>query len=66
MKVFDKFTKYALTYMDASIYDVYNAFIANGKISKQEKQFAIDHCMLMLKVGETARGSIPSVQKILS
>lgn len=65
MTIFNRFAKFAIREADANIYDAYNAFVRN-ELNDEERKFVANNCMLMIKIGEAARGAMPSVKKLLA
>lgn len=61
--VFNKFAEYVLDNPKAEVIDLYNEFIL--KQNDEMQKFLTENCMLMLKVGKSARNAIPSVQNII-
>lgn len=65
MTIFNKFSKYVIANKNMSICEAYNNFV-KGNLRAEELNFVSSNYMLLLKVGESARNAIPSVQKMLT
>lgn len=63
MNLFNRFARFAIKYKDDDICKVYNYFLTTIKNDK-ERQFLVNHAMLVMKAGDTARNALPSIQKM--